>query len=121
MTERRPVRSILVVGGGTAGWMSAAYLATQLKASGGRVTLVESKTVPTIGVGEATVPPLVGFLRLLGISEDEFMRRSHATYKLGVKFQRWHDGSDSFWHPFGPVGGNIDGLPLFQFWLKSVR
>jgi tryptophan halogenase len=121
MTERRPVRNILIVGGGTAGWMSAVYLATQLSASGGRVTLVESKTIPTVGVGEATVPPLVGFLRLLGISEDEFMRRSHATYKLGIKFHGWHDGADTFWHPFGPVGGDIDGLPLFHYWLKNVR
>lgn len=115
------VRRILIVGGGSSGWMSAAYLATQLRAAGGEVTLVESKTVPIIGVGEATVPPLVGYLRVLGISEDEFMRRAHATYKLGIKFYGWHDGTDAFWHPFGPVGGNIDGLQLFHFWVKSLR
>lgn len=117
----QPVKSILIVGGGTAGWMAATYLATQLRATGGRVTVVESPAIPTIGVGEATVPPLVGFLRLLGISEGEFMRRSHATYKYGVKFVDWHDGNDSFWHPFGPVGGDIDGLPVFHYWLKSLR
>jgi tryptophan halogenase len=115
------IRSILIVGGGTSGWMAATYLATQLKATGRRVTLVESRNVPTIGVGEATVPPLVGYLRVLGISEKEFMRRSHATYKLGIKFVDWHRGDDHFWHPFGPVGGDIDGLQLFQFWLKSLR
>src|SRR4051812_39447093 len=117
----QPVKSILIVGGGTAGWMAATYLAAQLKATGGRVTVVEAPTIPSIGVGEATVPPLVGFLRLLGISEDEFMRRSHATYKLGVKFANWHNGDDSYWHPFGPVGGDIDGLPIFHYWLKSLR
>lgn len=116
-----PVRRILIVGGGSSGWMSAAYLATQLRAAGGEVTLVESKTVPIIGVGEATVPPLVGYLRVLGISEDEFMRRAHATYKLGIKFFGWHDGRDAFWHPFGPVGGNIDGMQLFHYWLKCLR
>jgi tryptophan halogenase len=121
MSAAPPVRNILIVGGGTAGWMAATYLATQLKATGGTVTLVESPAIPTIGVGEATVPPLVGFLRVLGISEDEFMRRSHATYKLGIKFQNWHDGEDAFWHPFGPVGGAIDGLPIFHYWLKSLR
>lgn len=123
----RPVQSVLIVGGGTAGWMSATYLATQLRAAGRSVTLVESKTIPIIGVGEATVPPLVGYLRLLGISEHEFMRRSHATFKLGVRFEGWHDGGhgrpggDQFWHPFGPVGGDIDGLPLFHYWLKSIN
>jgi tryptophan 7-halogenase len=119
----QPVKNILIVGGGTAGWMAATYLAAQLGASGGRVTLVESPAIPTIGVGEATVPPLVGFLRVLGISEDDFMRKSHATYKLGIKFAGWHDRSadDAYWHPFGPVGGNIDGMPLFHFWLKSRR
>src|SRR5262245_12187249 len=118
-----PVKSILIVGGGTAGWMAATYLATQLRASGGSVTLIEAPAIPTIGVGEATVPPLVGFLRVLGIGEDEFMRRSHATYKLGIKFLNWHDrgAGDSYWHPFGPVGGNIDGMPLFHYWLKSLR
>jgi tryptophan halogenase len=121
----QPVKSILIVGGGTAGWMAATYLATQLRATGGRVTLIEAPAIPIIGVGEATVPPLVGFLRVLGISEDEFMRRSHATYKLGIKFMNWHDGGhsgdDSYWHPFGPVGGSIDGLPMFHYWLKSLR
>jgi tryptophan halogenase len=119
----QPVKNILIVGGGTAGWMAAAYLATQLRATGGRVTVVEAPAIPTIGVGEATVPPLVGFLRVLGMSEDEFMRRSHATYKLGIKFMGWHDGerNDAFWHPFGPVGGSIDGIALFHFWLKSLR
>ena len=104
----QPVKNILIVGGGTAGWMAATYLATQLKATGGRVTVVESPAIPTIGVGEATVPPLVGFFRILGISEDEFMRRSHATYKFGVKFVNWREGNDTYWHPFGPVGGSID-------------
>ena len=121
MSGAQPVRSILIVGGGTAGWMSATYLATQLKASGRRVTLVESKTIPTIGVGEATVPPLVGYFRVLGISEEEFMRQSHATYKLGIKFFGWHRGDDAFWHPFGPVGGSIDGTQLFHHWLHRLR
>jgi len=121
----QPVRNILIVGGGTAGWMAALYLSTQLQAIGGRVTLVESSAIPTIGVGEATVPPLVGFLRVLGLPEDEFLRRTSATYKLGIRLRNWvHGGAhgeDVYWHPFGPVGGDIDSMPLFHFWLKSVR
>jgi tryptophan halogenase len=121
MSAPRPLQSILIVGGGTAGWMAACYLATQLRATGRRVTLVESAEIPTIGVGEATVPPLVGYLRVLGLGEEDFMRRAHASYKLGIKFRGWRDGGDAFWHPFGPVGGNIDGLPLFHYWLKGLR
>jgi tryptophan halogenase len=121
MIQQGPIRDILVVGGGTAGWMTATYLATQLRATGGRVTLVESADIPIIGVGEATVPPLVGYLRVLGISEERFMREAHATYKLGIKFINWHRGDDAFWHPFGPVGGTIDGMQLFHFWQKSLH
>jgi tryptophan halogenase len=75
-----------------------------------------------VGVGEATVPPLVGFLRLMGIDEDEFLARCHATYKLGIKFVDWNPGKDPVWHPFGHVGaGIIEGLPLFHHWLRHQR
>jgi tryptophan halogenase len=121
VNERRPIREVLIVGGGTAGWMTATHLATEFRSTGRRVTLIESSNVPIIGVGEATVPSLVGYLRVLGIDEREFIRRCHATYKLGIKFINWQRGEDSFWHPFGPAGGHIDDVQLFHFWLKSLH
>jgi tryptophan halogenase len=116
-----PVNNILIVGGGTAGWMAATFLATHFQNTGRTVTVVESSNIPTIGVGEATVPTLVAYLRQLGIDEGEFMRKSHATYKLGIKFVNWRRGDDVYWHPFGLTGGRIDELELFHFWLKSAR
>ena len=121
MNDERPIQDVLIVGGGSAGWMTATHLATEFRSTGRRVTLIESSNVPIIGVGEATVPSLVGYLRVLGIDEREFIRRSHATYKLGIKFINWHRGQDAFWHPFGPVGGHIDSIQLFHFWLKGLR
>lgn len=120
------IKKILIVGGGTSGWITATFLNKFLNPSRCSVTLVESAALGTIGVGEATVPPLVAFLRLMAINEDEFLRECHATYKLGIKFINWnsgHDapaGDDAIWHPFGPVGAPlVEGLPLFHHWLKN--
>ncbi len=113
------IDSIVIVGGGTAGWMAALMLSQSLKALRPKITLVESSRVGTIGVGEATVPPLVRLLRDLELDEADFMRRSHATYKLGIKFVDWYRRDHAFWHPFGWVGGRIDDLPLFFHWQKA--
>jgi tryptophan halogenase len=110
-----PVRTILIVGGGTAGWMSAIYLRRR---TGCQVTLVESPNIGTVGVGEATIPNLIDFLHSLGIDEDAFMRSCQATYKLGIQFRDWIHKGQSYWHPFGLCGANIDDLDLFHFWLK---
>lgn len=115
------IRNILIVGGGTAGWMSAALLNRFLPSERCRVTLVESAEVGIIGVGEATVPPLVSFLKAIGVDEDECMVATHASYKLGIRFHNWVRGGESFWHPFGAVGGQIDRVQVFQHWLKCLR
>jgi tryptophan halogenase len=121
LSENNQLQNILIVGGGTAGWMTASWLCRFLGNTETRITLIESPRIGTIGVGEATVPPLVAFLRLMGIDEDEFMRETHATYKLGIKFIDWIEKGDSYWHPFGPCGGTIDGIDLFHHWLKSTQ
>jgi tryptophan 7-halogenase len=72
-------------------------------------------------VGEATVPPLVAFMRAIGVDEDEFLRECQATFKLGIKFVDWHRKGSSLWHPFGVIGGSIDRVSLFQHWLKALR
>ena len=115
------IKSILIVGGGTAGWMTASLLNRFLDSSRCRITLVESAEIGIIGVGEATVPPLVNFLKAIGADENDFMRQCHASYKLGIKFIDWYRLGHSLWHPFGIVGGAIDHIDLFHHWLKSRR
>lgn len=114
------LRSVLVVGGGTAGWMTAAALSQWLDPQRVQVTLVESPEVGTVGVGEATVPSIVGFLRWLKADEAEFMRACHATWKLAIRFDDWQHPGSTAWHPFGPVGGTINGRPVFQHWLRAM-
>lgn len=115
------LRSILIVGGGTSGWMAATLLSRHLPPAQCRITLVESADVGIIGVGEATVPPMVAFLRQAGLDERFFLRECHATYKLGIKFVDWLRPGTELWHPFGLIGGVIDGLPLFHHWLRAQR
>jgi tryptophan 7-halogenase len=112
------IRRVVIVGGGTAGWMAAIYLNRYMRRMNGKVVLVESPTVGTIGVGEATIPSLVNFVRLLNLDEKEFMRRSSASYKLGIKFDDWTNDGSTYWHPFGVCGARVNGLDLFHFWLK---
>lgn len=109
----------VIVGGGTAGWLAAATLGKTLIPSGAKVTLVESPDVPTIGVGEATIPPLIAVLKDLNIDLSEFMRQTDATLKLGIQFEDWHKQGQYYFHPFGQLGRPIDGMEFFQCWLKA--
>ena len=112
------LRNIVIVGGGTAGWMTAAALANAL--AGGRTTirLVESAEIGTVGVGEATVPHIRFYNATLGIDEAEFMRRTKATFKLGIEFRNWGRIGDSYIHPFGAFGSESGGIPFHQLWLR---
>jgi len=98
-----PVRRILIVGGGTAGWMAAAALQRTLGPNA-RVTLVESDEIGIVGVGEATVPPIRDFNTLIGLDEAEFMRETKATLKLGILFKDWGAPGSRYIHPFGTFG-----------------
>ncbi len=118
------IRSIVIVGGGTAGWMTATYLWKAL-AKTVKITLVESRTTPKIGVGEATVPNLQPvFFDFLGIPEEEWMRRCNASFKGAVKFVNWRTtpqgGKTHFYHPFGIIP-NRGGVPLTHYWLKNFK
>ena len=112
------IRNVVIVGGGTAGWMAAVYLNRYMRRMDAKVVLVESPTLGTIGVGEATIPSLVNFVRLLNLDEAEFMRRCSASYKLGIRFDGWNRDGNTYWHPFGVCGARVNGLDLFHFWLK---
>ena len=120
MNESEQLQDILILGGGSAGWMAASQLNRGLGEFGCRITLVESAEIGTVGVGEATTTDMPRFVQQLELDTDSFMRRCQATYKLGIRFVNWIDGDDEFWHPFGPVGGYIDGLDLFHFWHRAV-
>jgi tryptophan 7-halogenase len=116
-TERR-VRSIAVIGGGTAGWMCAAAI-TKTFGRNIDVVLVESEEIGIIGVGEATVPHLSTFNRLLEIDEAEFVRQVQGTFKLGIQFNDWGKIGDSYIHGFGTIGRDLGLMPFHQYWLKA--
>jgi len=99
-----PIQTVVIVGGGTAGWMTAAGLCSVLSAMKLDITLVESEQIGTVGVGEATLPHIRFFNQKLGISENELMRATKATYKLGIEFKDWGKIGDSYIHPFGDYG-----------------
>jgi tryptophan halogenase len=118
MTEGSPIRRVVVVGGGTAGWMAAAALARFVVPSGKRVVVVESEAIGTVGVGEGTIPPILEFNLQLGIDEAEFLRETHASYKLGIDFVGWTHEGDRYFHQFGQIGRPLNGVPFYQLWLK---
>ena len=118
---QEPIRDIVVVGGGTAGWMAAAALAKTAGAAH-RITLIESEEIGTVGVGESTIPPIILFNNLLGINEDEFVRETNATFKLGIEFVDWRRIGHSYFHNFGLLGADLHtGVSFNHYWMRWMR
>lgn len=115
----KPIRHIVIVGGGTAGWMAAAALSRLREGNDLSITLIESEEIGTVGVGEATIPPFVEFNQLLGVDEREMMAACQATFKLGIQFVNWGKQGDSYIHPFGAYGYPIDGIGFQQHWHRA--
>ena len=115
------LREIVVVGGGSAGWMTAAALSSLLDPAQTRITLVESDAIGTVGVGEATIPDMINFNAMLGIREDEFVAATDATFKLGIEFVGWKRKGESYFHPFGSHGVDMQGIDFHQYWLALHR
>lgn len=122
MTEiqpNSPVTSLVIVGGGTAGWMAAAAFAKYLHGTPIRITLVESSEIGAVGVGEATIPTLRRFYGRLGLTDQDVMRETRATAKLGILFQDWHRVGEGFIHPFGLYGQNAGEVAFHHLWLRA--
>ncbi|MCA0976832.1 tryptophan 7-halogenase [Qipengyuania flava] len=113
------IRRVVIVGGGTAGWMAAAALSRFFDDGQRTIKLVESDAIGTVGVGEATIPPLAKFNAMLGIREDEFLKATRGTYKLGIEFVNWGQVGDRYFHPFGSYGQSFHGIPFHQLFLRE--
>jgi len=116
--QKRAIRSIAIVGGGTAGWMAASYLARTLGHANLDITLIDSSEIGTVGVGEATVPAIRDFLATVGLSDAQVLEATEGTIKLGIHFADWAEPGHRFYHPFGLYGVPARGVPFHQYWLK---
>ncbi|MBC6905383.1 tryptophan 7-halogenase [Saccharophagus sp. K07] len=113
------IQKLVIVGGGTAGWMTAAAFCHLFQDSPLQITLVESDAIGTVGVGEATIPHLRYFNERLGINEHEFMRATNATFKLGIMFSDWRKPGHSYIHPFGEFGFATSHGPFYHYWSRA--
>ena len=118
--DNTAIRKVVIAGGGTAGWMAAAAI-SKLMGKNLDITLVESEMIGTIGVGEATIPTMVFFNRLLNIPEDEFMSEVQGAYKLGIKFENWKDIGEDYIHAFGVTGKDCWACGFQHFWMRGRK
>jgi tryptophan halogenase len=116
--DSRRIQKIVILGGGTAGWMTAAALCRSIERDCS-ITLIESDDIGTIGVGEATIPPIRMFNDMLGLNENDFLRRTRGTFKLGIQFVNWAKAGHRYFHPFGSYGRPFDLVQIQHHWQRA--
>lgn len=116
----RRVENVVVVGGGTAGWLTAALL-VKILGNAIKIRLVESEQLGTVGVGEATIPPIQTLNKALGLNEAEFLRETKGTIKLGIEFVDWRQKGDRYMHAFGSIGKDFPFCSFHHFWTRGIR
>lgn len=115
------IKKYVILGGGTAGWMTAAAFARFIHSERVQIVLIESEAIGTVGVGEATIPHIRAFNDMLGIEESAFMQAVNATYKLGIRFSGWGSANSDYYHPFGDHGFPIKGIGFHHYWLGAKK
>lgn len=113
------IRTVVIVGGGSAGWICAAMASHYFHKTGVEVELIESEEIGTIGVGESTIPPFLQLIRSLGIDEQDFIQKTQASFKLAIRFENWRNKGETYYHPFGQIGGPIGRHEFYQCWLRA--
>lgn len=119
--SQQPIRNLVIVGGGTAGWMAAASFSRFLANKSIRITLIESTAIGTVGVGEATIPSIVKFNHSIGLDELDFIRATRASFKLGIQFEDWFRTGEKFFHPFADYGINFSGIEFQHYFYRHKK
>lgn len=114
------IQKVIIVGGGSAGWMTAAMMSRTL-GKNLDITLIESDDIATVGVGEATIPPIQQFNQILGIDENEFLAATQGTFKLAIQFENWGQIGESYMHTFGGIGKDLGSIDFHHYWLRSLQ
>lgn len=107
---------VVILGGGTAGWVTAAILSCRLKACAYDITVIDSAEIPTIGVGEASIPTLYDTLKLVGLTDADLVKKCQATFKYGIEFEGWSKPNEKYMHGFGTTGHHYQGIDFFDIW-----
>ncbi|MDU0354349.1 tryptophan halogenase family protein [Paraglaciecola aquimarina] len=117
----RTKKKIVILGGGTAGWVTASILSKNLAQTNYTVTLIESETIQPVGVGEASIPPIYSLIEYLELNDSDLVANVDGTFKYGIHFENWSKTGEQYMHAFGKLGTEINNIPFLDFWFKTAH